>query len=367
MDAAEVVIIGGGIAGLYTAFTLQKADVSYLLFEAKSTFGGRIAGQPLVTGSELSVDLGPTWFWPHQKRLKLLLKELHLEWFEQYSRGDALYHLHPEELVSRISGDTGRITSCRVKGGMQKLVFGLAARLDPASCKTGHAATRIERQNDSWRVTVEHQGQEKVIRAKQLVLALPPRLIAGGLGAEQFLSRELINSLQAQQTWMSAQAKFVAVYKKPFWRNQGLSGDGFSRVGPLIEIHDGSSAAESGFALFGFIGLPPGVRSQLGDEQLTSLCLAQLELLFGAEAQAAEACYLKDWAQDKWVATDQDIMEAPRHPTLVIAQHNEELRSLGLHLAASECAPLEAGYLEGALLAADAAVQRFLDCSAESG
>jgi monoamine oxidase len=38
-------------------------------------------------------------------------------------------------------------------------------------------------------------------------------------------------------------------------------------------------------------------------------------------------------------------------------QHKKELESLNLHLAASEFAQMEAGYLEGALLASDTAVK----------
>ena len=56
------------------------------------------------------------------------------------------------------------------------------------------------------------------------------------------------------------------------------------------------------------------------------------------------------------VATDQDIKESPKHAEFDTIKHQEELESLRLHLAASEFAQLEAGYLEGALLAADAAV-----------
>ncbi|MEM1154111.1 MAG: hypothetical protein AAGI44_08210 [Pseudomonadota bacterium] len=44
-------------------------------------------------------------------------------------------------------------------------------------------------------------------------------------------------------TWMAGQAKVVAVYESPFWRDSGFSGDAMSRKGPLIEIHDASPAS----------------------------------------------------------------------------------------------------------------------------
>jgi len=75
-----------------------------------------------------------------------------------------------------------------------------------------------------------------------------------------------------------------------------------------------------------------------------------------------ETSYLKDWAQDKWVATDRDIEEAPMHAAFPATKHEKELDSLRLHLAASEFAQLEAGYLEGALSAADTTVNSIKSC-----
>jgi monoamine oxidase len=122
---------------------------------------------------------------------------------------------------------------------------------------------------------------------------------------------------------------------------------------------------------FGFIGLQAHVRSQHSIEQLKSHCIEQLKShcieqlgeLFGSEALNPEKNYLKDWAEDKWVATDQDVMEPPRHASFAMVEHKKELESLRLHLAASEFAQLEAGYLEGALLASDTVVKTVIACS----
>ena len=42
-----VVIIGGGLAGLYAAYNLKKRDIPFLLLEAKASLGGRIASHYL--------------------------------------------------------------------------------------------------------------------------------------------------------------------------------------------------------------------------------------------------------------------------------------------------------------------------------
>jgi len=188
VNIAEVIIVGGGISGLYVAFRLREAHIPYLLLEAKSTFGGRIAGQPTGTDSDLSVDLGPTWFWAHQARIRQLLKHLDTEWFEQYSQGDALYHMHPEEAPSRTPGSAGTMTSYRVKGGMQKLIAALTDQLDQTCIRTRHGATTIKKHNNIWQVTAVNHGAEKTFAANQLVLALPPRLIVKYLEPERITS-----------------------------------------------------------------------------------------------------------------------------------------------------------------------------------
>ena len=359
MIETETIIIGGGLSGLFTAYKLQELKSPYLLLEAKPAFGGRVTGYKTSLGSEISVDLGPTWFWPHQVMINQLLSQLNVGWFEQYCKGDALYQEHPDAIASRIQNNTGGMISCRVRGGMQQLVIALAEQLDQSNTKTECAVTDVRRSNDKWLVTSEHQGKKQNFAANHLILALPPRLIAKYLTPEQYMSEEMTRDLHKQQTWMSGQAKFVATYSNPFWREKGLSGQAFSRVGPMIEIHDASSNIDSGYALFGFIGLQSDARSQLSIDQLKSQCLDQLNHLFGPEALTAEMTYLKDWAQDTWVATDQDIRESPQHASFPMSQHKKELESLNLYLAASEFAHIEPGYLEGALLASDTAVKAF--------
>ena len=98
MNETETIIIGGGLSGLFTAYKLQELNSPYLLLEAKSVFGGRVAGYKTSPGSDLSVDLGPTWFWPHQVMINQLLSQLNVGWFEQYCKGDALYQKHPDAI-----------------------------------------------------------------------------------------------------------------------------------------------------------------------------------------------------------------------------------------------------------------------------
>ena len=43
MQDIPVVIVGGGLSGLYAAFLLEQKGIAYRLLEARDTLGGRIA------------------------------------------------------------------------------------------------------------------------------------------------------------------------------------------------------------------------------------------------------------------------------------------------------------------------------------
>jgi monoamine oxidase len=83
--------------------------------------------------------------------------------------------------------------------------------------------------------------------------------------------------------WMAPHAKVFAIYHRPFWRDAGLSGTAQSMVGPLVEIHNATTASGRA-ALFGFVGVGAQQRASLGEEALLAACVEQLVRTFGVEA-----------------------------------------------------------------------------------
>src|SRR6202000_1021375 len=82
----RVVIVGGGLSGLYSARLLAASGMECVLLEARERLGGRILS---VTAG--GFDLGPAWFWPDmQPRMTGLVQELGLTAFPQHSEGDVL-------------------------------------------------------------------------------------------------------------------------------------------------------------------------------------------------------------------------------------------------------------------------------------
>lgn len=352
MKDVDVAIVGGGLSGLYLAYCLQKLNKSYVLLEAKGVFGGRIYTKVSMDDG-FGMDLGPTWFWPQQNRLLSLLSELKLEFFEQYQKGDSLYQTSGRA-PQRFSDMEG-MRSFRLQGGVYHLIEALKSHLDPNILHLSHAVKKIEGNNEGWKLHTAN----KTFSAKHIALAVPPRISLARIeGLTSYLSESLQKTLVSTPTWMAAQAKFVAQYKTPFWREAGLAGGAFSHVGPMVEIHDASSHSGSGYGLFGFVGLSAEARQSYPRERMESLCLKQLAILFGERAFDTQMHCLKDWALDAWVSTKQDVSECSRHPECNLKPHLSELKKLNISFPITECAHYDAGLLEGAIAASDTALSQ---------
>ena len=362
IDASRspVVVIGGGLAGLYAAWRLTQVGVNVVLLEAQQRLGGRILSESLPgldNASSTAFDLGPTWYWPAlQTRLPRLIRQLGLHAFEQPADGDAMFEASPGHRQRMASGPV-MAGSMRLRGGMACLITALASRIDPDHVRLGHRVIGLHGVDGALvlDVTINDEGPSMKLRASAVVCTLPPRLLARSVSFDPPLPAAVTTGWSAVPTWMAAQAKFVAVFEHAFWRDAGLSGQAQSRVGPLVEIHD---ATEPGGqpALFGFVGVPAEVRRSAG-AQLQEAALAQLKRLFGPDAATPLRTFYKDWADDPFIATIDDTTAPPSHPAYGARTALPASWKGRLWLAGSESAREYNGYLEGALEAAEVAVQ----------
>ncbi len=334
---------------------LSRQQIPYILLEAKAELGGRISAATTDNEHVISYDLGPTWVFPHQHTLLQLIKTLKLTTFEQYCQGDVLYQSSATTPCQQIPG-AGEMQLFRLAGGMHSLIKALYQQLDPATILTEHAVIALNKQQDSWHITAEHHGKLTHFRAQHVIAALPPRMIINHLTPAQWAEHTLLKRLATVPTWMAGQAKFIATFEHAFWRDKNLSGQCFSRVGPLVEVHDASAAAHEHPALFGFIGIPYSERKQLTNEQLKHACLKQLAYFYGAQVYNATHCFIKDWAADPYVANEQDTIAPSQHPEFSFSGLSAAFTKLNIHFVASEFAQQEAGYLAGALSAVDKAM-----------
>ncbi len=348
----ETLIVGGGLSGLYAAHLLHSRGKSFHLIEARPDFGGRIRTERR-DGAVL--EFGASWFWPDTNpRVARLVEQFGLASFPQHNDGDVLLdgggyrRRQPHRQVDpRVS--------LRLTNGTRGLIEGLLETLPEESLSLGHRAHALTRRDEGGidlAVSAEDGGR-RVITAENVIIAMPLRLLAKTLSFHPEPPPQVLESFRNTPTWMAGEAKFLAVYDRPFWRDQGLSGTAISPSGALAECHDASSPGGSG-ALLGFIGLDPAERASLGDG-LIDRCLEQLERNFGTPALSPKHAVVMDWANEKLTATVED---APLmgHPLYGLQPDHLSLWDGSVRIAGTESSTTHGGYLEGALQAAERAV-----------
>lgn len=337
------VIIGGGLSGLALADMMETAGQDYILLEARNRFGGRIMTEHHGGGY---FDMGPAWFWPGQPRIAALINRLGLEKFDQFAEGILTFE-DERGNVERGRGFASMQGSWRLKGGLAALTRSLAERLPEARKRLNAQVVSLEK-TASGVVATLTDGD--TISGTQVVLALPPR-VAADITYTPALPDQTISSMRSIATWMAGQAKAVAVYDTPFWRDAGLSGDAMSRMGPMVEVHDASPAEGGPYALFGFIGVPPQGRAD--EQELRQHLLAQFGRLFGPQAAEPAKLYVKDWAFDPQTSTAADQAPLYAHPAYGLQRAMVGLWDDTLHFGGTEVARQFGGYIEGALEAAE--------------
>lgn len=352
----SVLIVGGGVAGLTAARRIHRAGIGFRLLEARARLGGRVlsvdaAGQASRDG----FDLGPSWFWPDmQPAFGRLVDDLGLASFAQEDEGEVVFHRTPLEPPQRYGGFGQAPSSMRLVGGMASIVSALEAELPDGSIELGARATAVRLDGEEVELSVvDVAGRKRSYRASLIVFALPPRLLAATVSFTPGIDEATARRWRDTPTWMAPHAKFFAIYDRPFWREQGLSGAAQSMVGPLAEIHDATTASGKA-ALFGFPGISAEDRASAGQDAIVASCVRQLAVLFGPQAAQPRATLFKDWAADPLTATDSDRVAAghpiaDRRPWVAEDWHDR------IMLAGSETSARDPGYLAGAVDAGERA------------
>jgi monoamine oxidase len=347
----DTAIIGGGLCGLALADLLHKDGRDFVLFESRNRWGGRILSYPCkLTG--LAVDLGAAWFWPDRNPLLATLAgELGLETFVQHDSGEVLRLADAEKKPETVDAPDGIHGGARrVSGGVQQVIDGLRARLPADKLHLESTVLAIRDLGDAVELTVKQGDKPRKILARRVVLALPPRLAEERIAITPDWDASVRQAMSDAPTWMAQQAKALATFDKPVWRDAGQSGNAFvSHERAVIgEIFDACDDEAKNGALGGFVALDPAMRRAFATG-MPLLLRSQFEQVFGADlAQQGE--FYQDWAGEGATCSARDLEKGAEEAR---ASGNPLLRrplwSGRLFIAGSETAARHPGYMEGAL------------------
>lgn len=377
----DVAIVGGGLCGLALAHSLQARRLNWSLFEARDRLGGRVLTHTSAQG--LALDLGPSWYWPStQPSITRLVNDLGLASVEQVDDGRVLWLDDPsrpprtvaidaagqpaEDAPARPGGVHGGAR--RLHGGMVSLVQAFASALPATRLQLSKTLMKLTDNGDHVVLRLEgpSSAPTQLVRARRVVLALPPRVVGATVRFEPALPENLQQVLRDTPTWMATAAKTAIAYPSPFWRSQGHTGNAWVThpQAMLAEVFDAGpdpSLTASGGVLAGF--LAPGVaQRRLLRMSQSLLTESQLCMLFGLRAADGEQ-HLQDWADEPLTCSPRDLADeglATVHAPAGPAELAEPLWAGRLLFGGSETAGRAAGYLEGALNAA-ARLRRQLD------
>ena len=266
----EVIIIGGGLAGLTAAYTLIKQGVKPLILESNNRLGGRIYTK---SRQGHQFELGATWVF-QDKLLKQLIEELGLDIYPQYLKGDALIKYKPSMEIQRSPTDAlmnGAIYH-KVKGGTEAIIKALAAQIPADRMLLNKKVVALDYQNDCITLTILDGS---IIKANKVIITVPPKVISDQI----IITPKLDNHqyMQSTHTWMGDSAKFTVLLDQDYWRSNGLSGFVYSNYGLIREMQDHSSPDGNSFGLVGFLQ-PTGALMDSFEKRKQAVALELIEL-----------------------------------------------------------------------------------------
>jgi monoamine oxidase len=267
-----------------------------------------------------------------------------------------LFYVHSgTDLDTLISVDRGA-QQHRIVGGSARIAEELAARLGDA-VRLGVPVRRVATRGQGMATEVAVTTEDgEVVTARRVVVTLPPTL-AGRLVYEPALPswRDQLT----QRVPAGSIIKLYAVYDRPFWRDEGLTGQVVSDTGPVKLTFDNSLPGAEPGILMGFAEGQDGRRlARLDPRARREAVLTALTRYFGPRAAAPVAYLEKDWMAEEYSRGCYGGHFTPG----VLTGFGHALRApVGpIHWAGAETATVWNGYLEGAVRSGERAAAEVL-------
>jgi monoamine oxidase len=251
----------------------------------------------------------------------------------------------------RLTSTTGGAQESRFIGGSQQLSIRMAKKLG-SRVQLNAPVRQIRQEKGLCHVT----SDKGTWRAKQVIVAVPPAVSA-------FIDyNPILPSDRAQliQRFPQGNAiKVQAIYDKPFWREEGLSGYVNSDQGPVKLMYDNSPHDGSAGVLLGFIeGQEARLAGRMSPAARKAAVLANFKQTIGSAAGSPKAYVEKNWAQEEWTRGCYGGFLPPG----ALTGFGPALRKPHgrIHWAGTEHAEIWNGYMDGALRSGEDAAKAAL-------
>jgi monoamine oxidase len=255
--------------------------------------------------------------------------------------GDALFEAESANLPQRFQIPKNQEISFRIVGGTIDILNKLRATLNADEIELNQKVTQIDDEETTLKVTTK----TSTFIADFVISTIPPQVLVNSVHFSSDLNSTFKQIANNTHTWMKDSIKFALVYKTPFWKELGLSGVGFSNVGPFTEIYDHSNFENTHFALMGFLN--SGLSNETKEYKEEKI-REQLSKFFGEKGKNYLSYEEKVWSNDQNLNFKNDTF-IPPHFNNGHAIYQQEFLNGKFIVAGSETSPKYGGYMEGAI------------------
>lgn len=281
-----------------------------------------------------------------QEFLEVLLVTLFAAETEEYSAMHFLFYMASGGGLRRLMTTIGGAQEARVLGGAHQISERLAEQQREAiNLNEEVLSIRYQNPDEADRAAVAVDTIHRTVKARRALITLPP-VLAGRLRYDP--------PLPANRDALTAQIpagyviKFQAMYDKPFWRDEGLSGQALSLDHSVSLTYDNCVPDSDKGILVGFVeGHHAKELNDLSQHERRQRILADLVDLFGATAGEPIDFLQRNWNEEPFSRG----CYGGRLGAGVWTHLGEHLRQpVGpLHWAGTETATVWNGYMDGAV------------------
>lgn len=253
--------------------------------------------------------------------------------------------------LERLLDVSGGAQELRFVGGSQLLAQRIADALGDRVILSAPVREIVATRNG---VTVTADGH--TVAAQRVIVAVPPALAAG------IRYEPALPTLRAQLfgRWpMGSTIKVEAIYERPFWREEGLSGQSFAGGGPVRITFDNTPPSGAPGVFFGFVGGEQArAWPQRSVAERRAAVLENFAAIIGDRARDPIDYFEVDWPGEVWSRGGPVAYLAPG----VLLDYGAAMREpFGpIHWAGTATATYWTGYMEGAVRSGERAADEVL-------